>query len=158
MIIKPEDNVIPFKHSAVKRPWGYYELYADNEPCTTKILFIKQGETLSLQYHLKRAQFYKLLSDKFIIQYSTTPVPLEIANLPDDDKKFKALETFLENNLVTIEGGFGDMYGFHEYCIHRAKYVGTQEVGLILDVAFGINDERDICRIRDEYSRKGTID
>ena len=147
-------KVKPFRSEIVDRPWGYFGNYADNEPCTTKILYIKQGETLSLQYHLKRAQFYLLLSDKFVIQYSNVPVPLDIANMPPDDKKFKALDEFLNNHLITEEGTLGDMYGFHEYVIHRAKYIGKDEFGLALDVAFGENLEHDIFRVKDVYNRE----
>jgi hypothetical protein len=154
MRLKKGENVEPFKFEEVIRPWGYYGLYADNVKSTTKILYVKKNETLSLQYHLKRAQFYLLLSDNFIIQYSSTPIPLDIVNMSDfDDKKFKLIENFLDINLITIEANKLDMFGFHEYVIHRAKYVGKEEYGMILDVAFGINDENDIFRIKDAYNR-----
>jgi len=44
-----------------KRPWGKFEEYVNNESCTVKILFIASGEELSLQYHQKREEFWKIL-------------------------------------------------------------------------------------------------
>ncbi len=44
-----------------KRPWGKFEEYVKNESCTVKILFIDAKEELSLQYHHKREEFWKVL-------------------------------------------------------------------------------------------------
>jgi mannose-6-phosphate isomerase-like protein (cupin superfamily) len=41
------------KHTAKKidKPWGYELIYADSDLYAGKILFIRKGESLSLQYH-----------------------------------------------------------------------------------------------------------
>ena len=147
-------DVAPFKSDIVERPWGHYGLYSDNEKCTCKILFIKKGECLSLQYHFKRAQFYMALDDGFIVDYSNKPVPQEIVNDSEDQRRFQRLEEFLKSNLITCNIKEGDMFGFHQFVVHRATYNGNREYGRCLDVALGIeNDENDIVRIRDKYGR-----
>ena len=47
-----------------KRPWGGFIKFIDNKPCTVKILYIKEGESLSLQYHKLREEFWYLISGK----------------------------------------------------------------------------------------------
>ena len=158
MRLNENEVVKPFKTLITNRPWGYYGLYADNEPSTTKILFIKQNESLSLQYHFKRCQLYMALDDDFIVQYSNKPVPKEILNMEDLDPKFELLNKFLEEHLITTRAKEGDLFGFHKFIVHRTTYVGTRKFGRVLDIALRLdegdeNDELDICRIQDNYGR-----
>jgi len=146
-------TVPPFRYENVVRPWGQYGLYADNEKCTTKILYIKPNELLSLQYHFKRDQFYLLLDDNFIIQYSSVPIDPTIANIEDDYTRITMFQNFLQEHLQYVEGKEGDMFGFHKFVVHRAMYTGNRQYGRILDIAFGDNDESDIVRISDKYGR-----
>ncbi len=46
------------------RPWGGFIKFIDNKPCTVKILKIKKGESLSLQYHRFREEFWYLISGR----------------------------------------------------------------------------------------------
>ena len=158
--MKLERNTIvgPFKSLETERPWGHYMLCADNEPSTTKVLFIKPEQSLSMQYHFRRSQFYMVLSSDITVQYSTIPVPKEILDMPPDDKQFKALNDFLDSHLITVKANKYDMFAFRKYVIHRTSYHGKEEHGLILDVALQIdkgdcNDELDIVRISDFYGR-----
>ena len=145
--------VEPFRFEEVKRPWGHYGQYSHNEVCTSKILFIKRDQMLSMQYHFRRDQFYLLLDNDFIIEYSNKPVPQNIIEIVDDDARSRALEYFLKDNLVSIIAHEGEMFGFHKLVVHRAVYIGTKPQGRILDIAFGDNDEEDIVRIKDKYGR-----
>jgi len=151
-------EIKPFKINMVSRPWGVYGLYADNVKSTTKILYIKPNESLSMQFHFRRCQLYLALDDDFIVQYSTVPVPKEILDMPDEQPKFDLLNKFLDEHLITTTANEGDLYGFHKFIVHRTTYKGKRDYGRILDVALGIeegdeNDELDIVRIRDEYGR-----
>ena len=136
-----------FKNLNTHRPWGYYGLYSDNEVCTTKILYVKPGQALSMQFHRKRDQLYYLI-DPFTVQYSLKPVPRKIRDNREAVKKF-AIE-----NVVTMKGDPGDMFGFERGVIHRLMYVGDRKSGRCLDLAFGENDEEDITRIMDFYNRE----
>jgi len=153
MKLYSDTQFLPFKYSTENRPWGYYGLYSDNENCTTKILYINKNESLSMQYHFCRSQFYLILDNDFIIDYSSEPVSDSIINETDEEKRFQELEEFLKNNLITTTASEMDMFGFRERVVHRAKYIGDRDYGRILDVAFGNNIESDIVRIKDSYGR-----
>jgi mannose-6-phosphate isomerase-like protein (cupin superfamily) len=45
-----------------KRPWGFFNRYTYNEPSTIKIIHVKAGASLSLQYHHDRAEFWHIIS------------------------------------------------------------------------------------------------
>ncbi len=40
----------------IDKPWGYEIWWAETERYAGKILFVKQGESLSLQYHNRKAE------------------------------------------------------------------------------------------------------
>jgi len=150
------ENIVekPFSTLIEHRPWGHYGLYSDNTPSTTKVLYIKQGESLSLQYHFKRDQLYVLLDDDFNIEYSKVEVPDKLINEEIEDWRVKGFEKFLKENFIKTPGSAGDMFGFKRKVLHRASYNGNRKYGRILDVAFGINDEEDIYRVSDKYGRE----
>jgi mannose-6-phosphate isomerase len=45
-----------------KRPWGSFRRFTDGMPSTVKTITVNAGETLSLQNHGKRAEFWHILS------------------------------------------------------------------------------------------------
>lgn len=45
-----------------KRPWGSFTRFTYNEPSTVKIISVKAGASLSLQYHHNREEFWHVLS------------------------------------------------------------------------------------------------
>jgi len=158
MKLKRNKFIKPFSTLEVERPWGHYGLYADNVKSTTKVLYVKPKQSLSLQFHFKRYQLYLILDNDFIIKYSKKPVSKKILNMPDVEPKFKLLEEFLNNNLITIKAKKGDIFGFKKHVVHRAIYNGNKKYGMILDVALGVedgdeNDENDIVRLKDDYGR-----
>ena len=136
-----------FKNVIVNRPWGYFGLYSDNEKCTTKILYIKPGQCLSMQLHIKRAQFYLLLDDDFTVEYSTKPVPFEMFS------DTKEVVKWFDSHHEIYVGKAGSMFGFEKRTIHRIIYNGYNDYGRCLDLAFGENDEEDIIRLDDQYGR-----
>ena len=121
-----KNDIEPFSYSSVDRPWGYYVNYANNIPCTVKILWVKKGEGLSLQFHFQRDQLYVLLDDGFTITDG---------------------EDVIENAKE------GMTFGFPREHVHRAEYFGNKQYGRVLDVAFGKNLEEDIIRVLDRYHR-----
>lgn len=153
MRLEKNKSIKPFRCDYVGRPWGEYGLYALNEHSTSKILYVVKGGWLSMQYHFQRSQLYVILDDMFEIQYSTEPVPKEIIDIENNDKKAIETELFMNKHLVTEIAYEGDIFGFEKLCIHRTRYLGPRAYGKILDVAYGHNDEEDIVRIKDEYGR-----
>jgi len=130
----------------VDRPWGYYTMFAENMPCTAKVLHINRHEMLSLQYHRMRAQVYYLL-DEFDIYLSDRPVPKEI------DGDLNLLQGFVLKHVFKKSYKRGEVIYIPQFVIHRPTYIGMQEIGCIVDMAFGHNKETDIVRIEDKYGR-----
>ncbi len=55
------EPLIPYNE---ERPWGSFTQFTKNTPSTVKIIFVRAGEKLSLQYHKHRSEFWKILSGK----------------------------------------------------------------------------------------------
>ncbi len=49
------------KARKVEKPWGHEEIFAETENYVGKILFIRQGEALSLQYHEVKEETLRVL-------------------------------------------------------------------------------------------------
>jgi len=52
-------DIKPFE---VQRPWGVFRQFTLNTASTVKILTVKPGESLSLQSHAKRVEFWRVIS------------------------------------------------------------------------------------------------
>jgi mannose-6-phosphate isomerase len=53
----------------VEKPWGHELIWAHTERYVGKILHIKAGESLSLQYHRQKDETIMLLSGKMIFEH-----------------------------------------------------------------------------------------
>ena len=111
-----------------QRPWGRFDQFCKNEKCTVKILYFKPNEGLSLQYHYKRTEFWKIIKGEATIEI--------------DSRKTKGKE--------------GDEFFIQKEKKHRA-IAGDKPVE-ILEISFGNFDEKDEVRLEDKYKRlTGTI-
>jgi mannose-6-phosphate isomerase-like protein (cupin superfamily) len=107
----------------INRPWGSEEQFTLNEKTTVKIIKVNPNSQLSLQYHNKRNEFWKVISG-------------EVFAIVGD--KTIAMKTGDE-----IEISIGEK--------HRLKYKdGNAQV---LEISFGDFDENDIVRLEDDYGR-----
>ena len=50
-----------------KRPWGEFEQFTQNKTSTVKIIRVKKGEALSLQYHHHRSEFWHILEGEAVV-------------------------------------------------------------------------------------------
>ena len=106
------------------RPWGRFEQFTHNTPSTVKLIYVKPGEELSLQYHHKRREFWRVVAGDPII------------TLDQEVTQAKA----------------GDEFHVRQGQIHRLA--GGESEGVILEIAFGDFDEDDIIRVEDVYGRE----
>jgi mannose-6-phosphate isomerase len=108
-----------------KRPWGEFHQYTKGEPVTVKILFIHHGhgETLSLQYHNHRSEFWKILKGHPLVEIG--------------DQAIEAKE--------------GDEF-FIDIGVQHRMSAPHDEVEF-LEIARGEFDENDIVRLEDKYGR-----
>lgn len=115
-----ENNREPYREN---EPWGEEERFACNEVCTVKILTVNPGESLSLQKHEKRDEFWKVLEGEGWV------------TVGDEKKAAKA----------------GDEYFIPRSAVHRLE--GGALVLKVLEISFGEFDKEDEVRLEDKYGR-----
>lgn len=105
------------------RPWGNFVEYTHNESTTVKILTIEPNQSLSLQYHKHRKEFWRILSGN--------------PTLIIGDKK--------------VDTKTGDEFEILEGVQHEIS--AGNERAQVLEISFGDFDENDIVRLKDKYGR-----
>jgi mannose-6-phosphate isomerase len=108
-----------------KRPWGGFRRYTHNQLSTVKIITVKPGEILSLQYHHHRDELWVALDMGLRVTLGDRvwdPEPYEEIFIPHGTK-------------------------------HRIAGVGDKP-SRWLEISFGEFDEEDIVRLEDHYGRK----
>jgi len=110
-------------YEKVERPWGNYERFTLNEQTTVKIITIITGESLSLQTHEHRDEFWRVIKGSGVISI--------------EGKSEDAHE--------------GDNFFIPRFAEHRA--IAGPDGLIILEIAFGDSDESDITRLEDQYGR-----
>jgi len=108
----------------VDKPWGRFEQYAHNVPCTVKIITVEPGGTLSRQYHHGRDELWVVLDPGARVELGE-----------------KVLHPAPEEKLFIPRG-----------TLHRLSCDGERPAR-ILEVSFGEFDEDDIVRLEDVYGR-----
>jgi mannose-6-phosphate isomerase len=109
----------------LEKPWGYFEQYTHDLPCTVKIITVAPGGTLSRQYHHKRDELWVVLDEGARVELDG-----------------KVLYPEVEEKLFIPRG-----------TVHRlSSSVGEVRV---LEISFGEFDEEDIVRLEDVYGRVG---
>lgn len=106
-----------------KRPWGLFEQYLENKTCTVKILFINPNQAVSLQYHNKRDEFWKVLKGRPKIT--------------------------LGNKVVKAKQG--DEFFIPKKVKHRIE--AGKEKTEVLEISLGKFNEKDEVRLEDKYNR-----
>ena len=105
------------------RPWGEFHTFTENQPVTCKILMVHPGKRLSLQYHMKREEFWVVLDGNPMIT--------------------------IGKKRVTAKPG--DRFIIPRGTIHRID--GSKTGTRILEIARGFFDEDDIVRLQDDHGR-----
>ena len=110
----------------VEKPWGRFEQYTHNLPCTVKIITVVPGGALSRQYHKKRDELWVVLDEGACVELDG-----EVLYPGVEEKLFIPRET-----------------------VHRLSSVGEERLR-ILEISFGEFEEDDIVRLEDIYGRLG---
>lgn len=116
-------NELDLHHFVEERPWGNFEQFTLNQVSTVKIITVNKGESLSLQKHSKRKEFWKILSGTGTISIDGFDTPAKIGSL----------------YTVPIGG------------THRVS--AGENILVFLEIALGEFDEHDIVRLEDRYGR-----
>jgi mannose-6-phosphate isomerase-like protein (cupin superfamily) len=118
-----------FEPRKVEKPWGYELIWADAEPYVGKVLFVKAGESLSLQFHQEK-------DESWLVQSGRAKVELGSAG-----------DAILKQEIVAA----GAAFRFRPGTVHRVTGI---EDTTILEVSTPHLD--DVVRLEDRYGREGT--
>lgn len=120
-----------FEPRRVDKPWGYELIWAETDVYVGKVLFVKAGESLSLQYH-------EVKDESWLIQSGLARI--ELGSVGDER---------LDEEVV----GPGAAFHYTPGTVHRVTAV---EDTTILEVSTPQLD--DVVRLEDRYGREGTSD
>ena len=105
------------------RPWGKFEKFHENKPCTVKLIYVNANSRLSLQYHKKRSEFWKVIKGTARVEIDEKTITLQEGETITIPRQTKHRVLALENDCI------------------------------ILEIAYGKFDENDIVRLEDDYHR-----
>jgi quercetin dioxygenase-like cupin family protein len=114
----------------VEKPWGYELWWARTERYVGKILHLRKGESLSLQYHRVKEETIRLQSGRLL--FETRPAGQE-------------------GELQKLELKPGDVFHITPGTVHRMT--GLEDCD-ILEVS--TPELEDVVRLEDRYGRQGT--
>jgi|SRR3989344_5321823 len=106
-----------------ERPWGNFERFTLNEKTTVKILTIQPNESVSLQTHERRDEFWRIIKGSGVVHIGE----------------------------VEHQTMIGDTFWCPRNSTHRIS--GGPEGIQWLEISFGEFDEQDIVRLEDRYGR-----
>ena len=118
-----------FEPRRVDKPWGYELIFALTDAYVGKVLFVKAGESLSLQFHREKEESWLVQSGR---------AKLELGSAGD---------AVLKEEVI----GAGACFHFQPGTVHR---VTALEDTMIVEVSTTQLD--DIVRLEDRYGREGT--
>lgn len=121
-----ETSTSPVSPAAVRstRPWGYFERFTLNQKSTVKLIHIDPNSSLSLQYHTRRSEYWRVISGD-----CSAVVGEKVIQMGPNDE------------LVVPVG-----------VVHRLT--GGPNGARILEIAVGDFSESDIVRIEDGWGRE----
>jgi mannose-6-phosphate isomerase len=118
-----------FELRKVEKPWGHELIWAETDQYVGKVLFVKAGESLSLQFH-------RVKDESWLVQHGRARLELGSAGDP-----------VLKEEVIAA----GATFRFRPGTVHR---VTALEDTTILEVSTAHLD--DVVRLEDRYGREGT--
>ena len=118
-----------FEPQRVDKPWGYELIWALTDGYCGKVLFVRAGESLSLQFHNEK-------DESWLVQWGRAKLELGAVG-----------ESVLKEEVVAA----GACFRFRPGTVHR---VTALEDTTILEVSTPQLD--DVVRLEDAYGRTGT--
>ena len=112
----------------VEKPWGWELVWAEAEEYVGKLLFVRAGESLSLQYHERK-------DESWLVQEGRAR--LELGEVGGE--------------LDACEIGPEDAFRFRPGTVHRV--IAIEDL-LVVEVSTPFLD--DVVRLEDRYGREGT--
>ncbi len=120
-----------FEPRKVEKPWGWELIWALTDRYCGKLLFVRAGEALSLQYHERKDESWYVQEGR---------AELELSAVDADEREL-------------VEIAAGDSFHFRPLTVHRVRAL---EDTLVIEVSTA--DLDDIVRLEDAYGREGTTE
>ena len=120
-----------FEVRRVEKPWGHELIWAVTADYSGKVLFVRAGESLSLQFHKEKDESWYVLEGR---------AELELGKVGDAVTKTEVVSA-------------GAAFRFPPGTVHRVRAV---EDTRILEVSTHQLD--DVVRLEDAYGREGTTE
>jgi len=112
----------------VEKPWGWELVWAEGDRYVGKLLFVRAGQALSLQYHERKDESWYVQEGRAALELGT-----------------------VGGDLAEQEIRAGDTFHFAPGTVHRVR--GLEDT-LIVEVS--TPDLDDVVRLADDYGREGT--
>ncbi len=112
----------------VNKPWGNELIWAETDRYIGKILHIKKGEGLSLQYHVKKDETVMVLSGRLRFEHFEAGEPPRVSEL-------------------------GPREPFHVHPGLRHRMIALEDTDV---VEVSTTELDDVVRLEDRYGRMGT--
>ena len=112
----------------VEKQWGWELVWAETESYVGKLLHVRAGQALSLQYH-------EVKDEAWLVQEGRAS--LELGEVGGE--------------LETVEIGPGDTFRYRPRTVHRVTAIDDLTV-----VEISTNHLDDVVRLEDHYGREGT--
>jgi mannose-6-phosphate isomerase-like protein (cupin superfamily) len=113
----------------VEKPWGYELIWARTDGYAGKLLFVRAGESLSLQFHREKDESWYVQSGR---------ARLELGEMG---------QAVLDHGVV----GPGDAFHFAPGTVHRITALEDTTIFEVSTPQLG-----DVVRLEDQYGREGT--
>jgi mannose-6-phosphate isomerase len=118
-------NETSFTPRRVEKPWGYELIWAEAEEYVGKVLFVRAGQALSLQYHERKDESWLVQGGRASLELGPVGGPVE-----------------------AIEIVPGDAFRYRPGTVHRVTAI---EDTTIVEVSTPHLD--DVVRLEDRYGR-----
>jgi mannose-6-phosphate isomerase len=118
-----------FEPRRVDKPWGYELIWAQTDVYVGKVLFVRAGESLSLQFHREKDESWLVQSGRAKLELGATG------------------EAILNEEVIAA----GAAFHYKPGTVHRVTAI---EDTTILEVSTTQLD--DVVRLEDAYGREGT--
>jgi mannose-6-phosphate isomerase len=122
-------DAFAFEARRVDKPWGYELLWANREQYVGKTLFVRAGESLSLQFHRQKDESWLVQSGRAKLELGSAGDPV------------------LSQEVVAA----GACFRFRPGTVHRVTAVEDTTI-----VEVSTTELDDIVRLEDRYGREGT--
>jgi mannose-6-phosphate isomerase len=118
-----------FEPRKVEKPWGHELIWAEADDYVGKVLFVKAGESLSLQFH-------RVKDESWLVQQGRAKLELGSAG-----------DAMLAQEVI----GAGASFRFRPGTVHRLTALEDTTI-----VEVSTNHLDDVVRLEDRYGREGT--